>query len=116
MIFSQKLKTSINQKVKNKKKTFAIEGMANVLQAFEQISMTPSKITCEPHHQQNAPAKSLGHFCTTLLELCRGISADRQRISTELRYLHLSFSSRCHASWHSYRCHGYHHGIFLTEL
>ncbi|TBT88892.1 hypothetical protein D4752_19470 [Vibrio parahaemolyticus] len=52
MIFSQKLKTSINQKVKNKKKTFAIEGMANVLQAFEQISMTPSKITCEPHHQQ----------------------------------------------------------------
>ncbi len=57
MIFSQKLKISINQKVKNKKKTFAIEGMANVLQAFEQISMTPSKITCEPHHQQKCPSE-----------------------------------------------------------
>lgn len=65
MIFSQKLKTSINQKVKKKKKTFAIEGMANVLQAFEQISMTPSKIMCEPHHHKNAPAKSL-HF----VQLC----------------------------------------------
>lgn len=57
MIFSQKLKTSINQKVKNKKKTFAIEGMANVLQAFEQISMTSSKITREPHHQQKCPSE-----------------------------------------------------------
>ncbi len=66
MIFLKKLKTSINQKVKNKKKTFAIEGMANVLQAFEQISMTPSKITCEPHHQQKCPAKSLGIF----VQLC----------------------------------------------
>lgn len=62
MIFSQKLKTSINQKVKNKKKTFAIKGMANVLQAFEQISMTPSKITCEPHHQQKCPSKIAGAF------------------------------------------------------
>lgn len=66
MIFSQKLKTSINQKVKNKKKTFAIEGMANVLQAFEQISMTPSKIMCEPHHQQNAQRNRWGIF----VQLC----------------------------------------------
>lgn len=62
MIFSKKLKTSINQKVKKKKKTFAIEGMANVLQAFEQISMTLSKITCEPHHQQKCPSEIAGAF------------------------------------------------------
>lgn len=66
MIFSQKLKTSINQKVKNKKKTFAIEGMANVLQAFEQISMTPSKIMCEPHHQQKCQRNRWGIF----VQLC----------------------------------------------
>lgn len=80
MIFSQKLKTSINQKVKNKKKTFAIEGMANVLQAFEQISMTPSKIMCEPHHQQKCPSEIAGAFLYNFARTMSGVSVQTANV------------------------------------